>query len=101
MGEITVTECQMVNHFKGSKTQPPQFTRGYGLTFGHCKRKAMAMALVARALRAGELDEEPTAPAPAQAFDMPPSAKVETSGVVQHAKTPTYVHLQGGARMTR
>ena len=29
-----VTECQMVNQFKGSKTVPPQFTRGYGLVFG-------------------------------------------------------------------
>jgi alpha-D-ribose 1-methylphosphonate 5-triphosphate synthase subunit PhnI len=28
IGEITVTECQMVNQFKGSKTVPPQFTRG-------------------------------------------------------------------------
>ncbi len=34
IGEITVTECQMVNQFAGSKTVPPQFTRGYGLAFG-------------------------------------------------------------------
>src|SRR6201996_5524110 len=34
LGSITVTECQMVNHFKGSATVPPQFTRGYGLAFG-------------------------------------------------------------------
>ncbi|OYW09416.1 MAG: carbon-phosphorus lyase complex subunit PhnI, partial [Rhodospirillales bacterium 12-71-4] len=31
LGDITVTECQMVNQFKGSRTEPPQFTRGYGL----------------------------------------------------------------------
>ena len=48
----------MVNQFKGSKTEPPQFTRGYGLAFGHCERKAMAMALVDRAMRAEELGEE-------------------------------------------
>ena len=47
-----VTECQMVNQFKGSATKPPQFTRGYGLVFGQSERKAMAMALVDRALRA-------------------------------------------------
>src|SRR4030095_15436101 len=46
IAEITVTECQMVNQFKGSLTAPPQFTRGYGLAFGHAERKAMAMALV-------------------------------------------------------
>src|SRR5690606_36667094 len=42
IGEITVTECQMINQFRGSATRPPQFTRGYGLAFGHCERKAMA-----------------------------------------------------------
>ena len=63
IGDITVTECQMVNQFKGSKTTPPQFTRGYGLVFGFSERKAMAMALVDRAMRAEELGEEVTAPA--------------------------------------
>ncbi len=52
IAEIAVTECQMVNQFKGSAAAPPQFTRGYGLAFGHAERKAMAMALVDRALRA-------------------------------------------------
>ena len=57
IGEIDVTECQMVNQFEGSHDAPPQFTRGYGLAFGHGERKAMAMALVDRALRAEELGE--------------------------------------------
>ena len=48
----TLTECEMINQFKGSADVPPQFTRGYGLGFGQCERKAMAMALVDRALRA-------------------------------------------------
>ena len=51
-GASTLTECEMVNQFKGSADAPPQFTRGYGLVFGHSERKAMAMALVDRALRA-------------------------------------------------
>src|SRR5215471_14343793 len=34
VASIEVTECQMVNQFKGSATAPPQFTRGYGLAFG-------------------------------------------------------------------
>ena len=49
---VRVTECQMVNQFKGSAKAPPQFTRGYGLVFGQSERKAMAMALCDRALRA-------------------------------------------------
>ena len=55
IGDMMLTECQMVNQFAGSKTVPPQFTRGYGLVFGFGERKAMAMALVDRALRAEEL----------------------------------------------
>ncbi|KAF1012456.1 MAG: Alpha-D-ribose 1-methylphosphonate 5-triphosphate synthase subunit PhnI [Pseudomonas fluorescens] len=53
LGSIEVTECEMVNQFVGSSTEPAQFTRGYGLAFGHAERKAMGMALVDRALRAG------------------------------------------------
>ena len=60
IAEIEVTECDMVNQFAGSHDTPPQFTRGYGLAFGHAERKAMAMALVDRALRAGELSEAAT-----------------------------------------
>ncbi|VEB42154.1 Bacterial phosphonate metabolism protein (PhnI) [Chromobacterium violaceum] len=60
IGEITLTECQMINQFAGSKTAPPQFTRGYGLSFGEAERKAMAMALVDRSLRAEELAKPPT-----------------------------------------
>ena len=41
----------------GNAGAPPQFTRGYGLVFGHAERKAMAMALCDRALRARELGE--------------------------------------------
>ena len=37
LGRIRVTECQMVNQFKGSAKVPPQFTRGYGLVFGQSR----------------------------------------------------------------
>jgi len=63
IGEIEITECELFNQFKGSATVPPQFTRGYGLAFGHAERKAMAMALVDRALQAEELGEPVAAPA--------------------------------------
>src|SRR5579871_360484 len=58
IGDIQLTECQMVNQFKGGDGRPPQFTRGYGLTFGHGERKAMGMALVDRALRSREMGED-------------------------------------------
>ena len=94
IAEITVTECQMVNQFKGSSQVPPQFTRGYGLTFGHCERKAMSMALVDRALRADELGETVGAPAQDQEFVLSHACNVEASGFVQHLKLPHYVDFQ-------
>jgi alpha-D-ribose 1-methylphosphonate 5-triphosphate synthase subunit PhnI len=94
IGDITVTECQMVNQFKGSKTAPPQFTRGYGLVFGFCERKAMAMALVDRAMRAEELGEEVTAPAQNVEFVLYHSDNIEATGFVEHLKLPHYVDFQ-------
>jgi alpha-D-ribose 1-methylphosphonate 5-triphosphate synthase subunit PhnI len=94
LGEITVTECQMVNQFAGSKTEPPQFTRGYGLVFGHGERKAMAMALVDRALRATELGEPVEAPAQDQEFVLYHCDNVEATGFVEHLKLPHYVDFQ-------
>ncbi len=94
LGEITVTECQMVNQFKGSRTEPPQFTRGYGLVFGHGERKAMSMALVDRSLRSAELGEAADAPAQQQEFVLSHCDNVEATGFVEHLKLPHYVDFQ-------
>ena len=94
IAEIELTECDMVNQFAGSATVPPQFTRGYGLAFGHAERKAMAMALVDRALRAEELSEARTSPAQDEEFVLAHSDNVEASGFVQHLKLPHYVDFQ-------
>lgn len=94
IAEIDITECDMVNQFAGSHDVPPQFTRGYGLAFGHCERKAMAMALVDRALRAEELSEAATSPAQDEEFVLAHSDNVEASGFVQHLKLPHYVDFQ-------
>jgi alpha-D-ribose 1-methylphosphonate 5-triphosphate synthase subunit PhnI len=94
IGEVELTECQMVNQFKGSADKPPQFTRGYGLAFGRSERKAMAMSLVDRALRAAEFDEEISAPAQDEEFVLSHADNVEASGFVQHLKLPHYVDFQ-------
>ena len=94
IGTVAVTECQMINQFAGSATEPPQFTRGYGLTFGHGERKAMSMALVDRALRARELGEPVDAPAHDAEFVLSHADNVEASGFVQHLKLPHYVDFQ-------
>ena len=101
IGDITVTECQMVAQFAGSKTQPPQFTRGYGLCFGHAERKAMAMSLVDRAMRAEELGEDCTAPAQDIEFVMYHCDNVEANGFVEHLKLPHYVDFQSELETVR
>ncbi len=95
LGEIEVTECQMVNQFKGSATTPPQFTRGYGLVFGHAERRAMAMALVDRALRAAELGEEVNSPSQDEEFVLMHADSIQATGFVEHLKLPHYVDFQG------
>jgi len=101
IGDITVTECELVNQFQGDDERPPQFSRGYGLAFGHAERKAMAMALVDRALRAAELGEEAIYPAQDQEFVLYHSDNVEASGFVQHLKLPHYVDFQAELELVR
>ncbi|HRQ57250.1 MAG TPA: carbon-phosphorus lyase complex subunit PhnI [Azoarcus taiwanensis] len=101
IGDVTVTECQMVNQFKGSAERPPQFTRGYGLVFGHCERKAMSMALVDRSLRARELGEAVEAPAQDEEFVLYHSDNVQATGFVEHLKLPHYVDFQSELAMVR
>jgi alpha-D-ribose 1-methylphosphonate 5-triphosphate synthase subunit PhnI len=94
IGDLPLTECQMVTQFHGSKTEPAQFTRGYGLAFGHGERRAMAMALVDRALRASELGEDVTAPAQDAEFVLSHCDNIEATGFVEHLKLPHYVDFQ-------
>ena len=101
IGDIEVTECEMINQFAGSQTEPPKFTRGYGLAFGHSERKAMAMSLVDRALRAHELGETVSAPAQMQEFVLSHSDSLEASGFVQHLKLPHYVDFQSELELVR
>jgi len=101
IGDIELTECEMVNQFVGSQSEPPQFTRGYGLAFGHSERKAMAMSLVDRSLRATELGEAVQAPAQMQEFVLSHSDSLEASGFVQHLKLPHYVDFQSELELVR
>ncbi|WP_250515609.1 carbon-phosphorus lyase complex subunit PhnI [Caballeronia sp. INDeC2] len=101
IGDIEVTECQMINQFAGSGDVPPTFTQGYGLAFGHSERKAMAMALVDRALRAEELGESVGSPTQDPEFVLYHSDNVEASGFVQHLKLPHYVDFQSELELLR
>jgi len=101
IADITVTEVQMVNQFRGNKEIPAQFTRGYGLTFGYNERKAMSMALVDRAMRAEELGETIQGPAQNPEFVLSHSDNVEAQGFVQHLKLPHYIDFQSELNLVR
>ena len=101
IGEIELTECQMINQFVGSAQVAPVFTRGQGLVFGRGERKAIAMSLVDRALRAAEFGEDATSPAQQQEFALPQGDSVEASGFVQHLKLPHYVTFESELQLIR
>jgi alpha-D-ribose 1-methylphosphonate 5-triphosphate synthase subunit PhnI len=101
LGDVTLTECQMVNQFTGSKAEPARFTRGYGLVFGHSERKAMSMALVDRALRSAEFGEEIKGPAQDEEFVLSHSDNVQATGFVEHLKLPHYVDFQSELALLR
>ncbi|WJS86541.1 carbon-phosphorus lyase complex subunit PhnI [Paracoccus sp. TOH] len=102
IGEVELTECETVNQFKGSKTEPPQFTRGYGLVMGQSERKAISMSLVDRALRWQELGEDFTgAPAQDQEFVLSHCDNVQATGFLEHIKLPHYVDFQSELELVR
>ena len=102
IGEIELTECETVNQFTGSKTEPPQFTRGYGLVFGQSERKAIAMSLVDRALRWKELGEDFTgAPAQDEEFVLMHADNIQATGFLEHIKLPHYVDFQAELELVR
>jgi alpha-D-ribose 1-methylphosphonate 5-triphosphate synthase subunit PhnI len=102
IGEIELTECETVNQFKGSRSEPPQFTRGYGLVFGQSERKAIAMSLVDRSLRWAELGEDYSgAPAQDEEFVLMHCDNIQATGFLEHIKLPHYVDFQAELELVR
>ena len=102
IGEVELTECETVNQFKGSRTEPPQFTRGYGLVFGQNERNAIAMSLVDRALRWQELGEDNVgAPAQDEEFVLMHCDNIQATGFLEHIKLPHYVDFQAELELVR
>lgn len=120
IGEIEITECEIVGQYVGTAMEPC-FARGYGLVFGNNERKVLSMAIVDRALRARELDflrsvkchiccralrareleERIVVPSQIPEFVLLHSDSVEASGFVQHIKLPHYVDFQAQLSLIR
>ncbi|MCX7300409.1 MAG: carbon-phosphorus lyase complex subunit PhnI [Rhodobacterales bacterium] len=102
IGTVRLTECETVNQFKGSRTEPPQFTRGYGLVFGQSERKAISMSLIDRALRWKELGEDDAGvPAQDEEFVLMHADNVQATGFLEHIKLPHYVDFQSELELIR
>ena len=102
IGTIEITECNNVNQFTGNKDTPAQFTRGYGLVFGHQERKAISMALVDRAMQWQELGEDyDGTPAQDIEFMISHCDNIQATGFVEHIKLPHYVDFQAELELVR
>jgi alpha-D-ribose 1-methylphosphonate 5-triphosphate synthase subunit PhnI len=89
IGEVKVTEAEVLARFSAADG-PPKFTLGYGLCFGHNEVKAIAMAVLDRAMQTGE----PHMPSEDQEFVLSHLDGIESMGFCSHWKLPHYVTFQ-------
>ncbi|WP_427983186.1 carbon-phosphorus lyase complex subunit PhnI [Agarivorans sp.] len=101
IGAVLLTECEMVNGLVKPKNQAAHFTRGYGLAFGFSERKAMAVALLDRALQCQQYNEPVSSPAQDEEFVLAHADNVEAAGFVSHLKLPHYVDFQSELELLR
>lgn len=92
VGEVQVTEVEdmtLSRHTGAGAEEAGRFGMGYGLVFGENERKAIAMALLDRAIESGA-----AVPAADEEFVLYSIDGVEASGFVEHLKLPHYVEFQ-------
>ena len=91
LGRIRVTECEIIAKMeKEEQGGKPELTLGYGLCFGHNEVKAIASAVLDRAM----MSDNPTSPPEDQEFVLMHTDGIEASGFCQHYKLPHYVTFQ-------
>jgi alpha-D-ribose 1-methylphosphonate 5-triphosphate synthase subunit PhnI len=89
VGDVKVTEAEVIARFT-APDGTPRFTLGYGLCFGHNEVKAIAMAVLDRAMQA----EEVKSPSEDQEFVLSHIDGIESMGFCTHYKLPHYVTFQ-------
>ena len=113
IGEVSCTEVEAVGRemgYGGEESSPDSggepgadpesggekaMTLGYGLVFGRNERKAIAMAVLDAAIRAGaEREQGPAGPAEDEEFVLYHADGIEATGFVEHLKLPHYVTFQ-------
>jgi alpha-D-ribose 1-methylphosphonate 5-triphosphate synthase subunit PhnI len=101
-GEVLMTECEVIAMFEDveAKGRPPMFTLGYGACFGHNETKAIAMAILDRALQKGRRDG-PANPSEDSEFVLLHIDGVDSMGFANHYKMPHYVTFQADIERLR
>jgi alpha-D-ribose 1-methylphosphonate 5-triphosphate synthase subunit PhnI len=89
IGEILVTEAEIISRIADGEG-PTVFSLGYGLCFGHNETKAIAMAVLDRAISG----EAPAVPSEDQEFVLTHVDGIESMGFCNHYKLPHYVTFQ-------
>ncbi len=93
-GEALMTECAVVAMYEGDRTDgPPVFTLGHGACFGHNETKAIAMAILDRALQKG-MKDGPSNPSEDPEFVLLHVDGIDSMGFANHYKMPHYVTFQ-------
>jgi alpha-D-ribose 1-methylphosphonate 5-triphosphate synthase subunit PhnI len=90
VGEVLVTEAEVISQDLSESEERPVFTVGYGLCFGQNEEKAIAMAILERAMDTAQ----PTAPAQDEEFVLSHIDGIEAAGFTAHWKLPHYVTFQ-------
>lgn len=98
LGTIGATEADVVCRLPFSPAAgAPYWTHGYGLVFGRNENKAVAMAVLDRALR----ERRPEFAAMNSEFVLYHTDGVESFGFTNHLKLPHYVTFQSGLNNLR
>lgn len=90
VGEVKVTEAEIISETRDDSGDLPRFSLGYGLCLGHNETKAISMAVLDRATQA----EEPRVPSEDQEFVLLHTEGIESMGFCNHFKLPHYVTFQ-------
>lgn len=93
IGEVLMTECEVVAMYEDAAGGKPTFTLGYGACFGHNEVKAISMAILDRALQKGMRDG-PSNPSEDPEFVLLHIDGVDSMGFASHYKMPHYVTFQ-------
>ncbi len=94
IGEVQVTECEIVAMFEKTDAGAPVFTLGYGACFGHNEVKAIAMAVLDRAMAVAAEKGRVANPSEDPEFVLLHVDGIESMGFCTHYKMPHYVTFQ-------